>query len=88
VGRCSTSTSSRASVWEPSPGVAHGLASPLPGPHPADPEVAEEWKWRGTPVWSHNGLIAPPKLEEMTEGLAEGTKASKVASATGKEAGR
>ncbi len=23
----------------------------------ADPEVAEEWKWRGTPVWSHNGMI-------------------------------
>ena len=23
----------------------------------ADPEVAEEWKWRGTPVWSHSGLI-------------------------------
>jgi hypothetical protein len=23
----------------------------------ADPEVAEEWKWRGTPVWSHHGLI-------------------------------
>ena len=23
----------------------------------AVPEVAEEWKWRGTPVWSHNGLI-------------------------------
>jgi len=23
----------------------------------ADPEVAEEWKWRGTPIWSHNGLI-------------------------------
>jgi len=23
----------------------------------ADPEVAQEWKWRGTPVWSHNGLI-------------------------------
>ncbi|WP_055324660.1 DUF1801 domain-containing protein [Ralstonia solanacearum] len=23
----------------------------------ADPEVLEEWKWRGTPVWSHNGLI-------------------------------
>src|SRR3954447_26601335 len=23
----------------------------------ADPEVAEEGKWRGTPVWSHNGLI-------------------------------
>lgn len=23
----------------------------------ADPEIAEEWKWRGTPVWSHHGLI-------------------------------
>jgi hypothetical protein len=23
----------------------------------ADPEAAEEWKWKGTPVWSHNGLI-------------------------------
>jgi hypothetical protein len=23
----------------------------------ADPEVTEEWKWGGTPVWSHNGLI-------------------------------
>lgn len=23
----------------------------------ADPEVAEEWKWRGTPVWSHGGMI-------------------------------
>jgi hypothetical protein len=23
----------------------------------ADPEMAEEWKWRGTPVWSHFGLI-------------------------------
>jgi hypothetical protein len=23
----------------------------------ADPAVAEEWKWRGTPVWSHDGLI-------------------------------
>ena len=23
----------------------------------ADPEVTEEWKWRGVPVWSHNGLI-------------------------------
>jgi hypothetical protein len=23
----------------------------------ADPEVVEEWKWRGTPVWAHDGLI-------------------------------
>ena len=23
----------------------------------ADPEVVEEWKWRGVPVWTHDGLI-------------------------------
>jgi hypothetical protein len=23
----------------------------------ADPEVVEEWKWRGVPVWSHHGVI-------------------------------
>ena len=23
----------------------------------ADPEVVEEWKWRGVPVWSNDGLI-------------------------------
>lgn len=25
--------------------------------HQADPEVVEEWKWRGVPVWSHAGII-------------------------------
>lgn len=23
----------------------------------ADPDVVEEWKWRGVPVWEHNGII-------------------------------
>ena len=23
----------------------------------ADPDIIEEWKWRGTPVWSHAGLV-------------------------------
>ena len=23
----------------------------------ADPEVIEEWKWRGVPVWSHDGIL-------------------------------
>jgi hypothetical protein len=23
----------------------------------ADPEIVEEWKWRGVPVWSHGGII-------------------------------
>lgn len=25
--------------------------------HAADPQVAEEWKWRGVPVWSHAGIL-------------------------------
>jgi hypothetical protein len=25
--------------------------------HDADPQVVEEWKWRGVPVWSHDGII-------------------------------
>jgi hypothetical protein len=25
--------------------------------HEADPQVVEEWKWRGVPVWSHDGII-------------------------------
>jgi hypothetical protein len=23
----------------------------------ADPEIVEEWKWRGVPVWSHDGMV-------------------------------
>jgi hypothetical protein len=23
----------------------------------ADPEIVEEWKWRGTPTWSHDGIV-------------------------------
>lgn len=25
--------------------------------HDADPDVIEEWKWMGTPVWSHDGIL-------------------------------
>ena len=25
--------------------------------HEADPEIVEEWKWMGTPVWEHSGII-------------------------------
>jgi hypothetical protein len=25
--------------------------------HQADPEIVEEWKWMGTPVWSHAGIV-------------------------------
>jgi hypothetical protein len=25
--------------------------------HDVDREIVEEWKWRGTPVWSHGGIV-------------------------------
>jgi hypothetical protein len=25
--------------------------------HEADPEILDEWKWMGTPVWSHGGIV-------------------------------
>ncbi len=25
--------------------------------HDADPDIVEEWKWMGTPIWSHNGIV-------------------------------
>jgi hypothetical protein len=28
----------------------------------ADPKVVEEWKWRGVPVWSHDGLICTGEI--------------------------
>ena len=33
------------------------LARPRALVREADPEALEEWKWRGVPVWSHDGLI-------------------------------
>jgi hypothetical protein len=38
--------------------------------HEADSEIVEEWKWRGTPVWSHGGIVRTgetyKKVVEMT----------------------
>jgi len=25
--------------------------------HEADPDIVEEWKWRGVPVWEHDGIV-------------------------------
>ena len=42
----------------------------------ADPEITEEWKWRGTPVWSHHGIVctgeAYTKVVKLT--FARGAK--------------
>jgi hypothetical protein len=31
----------------------------------ADREIIEEWKWRGSPVWSHNGIIVVANAHKM-----------------------
>src|ERR1700720_3117140 len=36
----------------------------------ADPEVAEEWKWRGVPVWSHDGIICTGETYKSVVKLA------------------
>ena len=42
--------------------------------HDADPEIVEEWKWRGTPVWSHDGIIclAKPFKDKVKLTFSEG----------------
>lgn len=30
----------------------------------SDPDVVEEWKWRGVPVWSHDGIICTGEVYE------------------------
>jgi hypothetical protein len=30
--------------------------------HQADPEIVEEWKWMGTPVWSHSGIVCTGEI--------------------------
>ncbi len=32
--------------------------------HEADPEVVEEWKWMGTPVWSHDGIVCTGETDK------------------------
>src|SRR5207244_11966607 len=46
----------------------------------ADPEVVEEWKWMGTPIWSHDGIICTGesyknvvKLTFAKGGVSEGS---------------
>src|SRR6266446_9443766 len=46
--------------------------------HEADPEIVEEWKWRGTPVWSHGGIVCTgetyKKAVKMTFAKGAGLK--------------
>ena len=48
----------------------------------ADPDVIEEWKWMGTPVWSHDGIICTGESYKDTVKLtfAKGASLSDTAS--------
>lgn len=34
--------------------------------HEAEPEIVEEWKWMGTPVWSHSGIVCTGETYKST----------------------
>ncbi len=46
----------------------------------ADPDVVEEWKWRGVPVWSHDGIICTGEtyknivVTAFAKGVPEGSR--------------
>src|SRR5258708_33439778 len=47
----------------------------------ADPDVGEEWKWMGTPVWSHDGIICTGESYKRVVKLTFAKGASLIASA-------
>ncbi|MEA2719539.1 MAG: hypothetical protein QOJ39_1403 [Candidatus Eremiobacteraeota bacterium] len=48
----------------------------------ADPDVVEEWKWRGVPVWSHDGIICTGETYKTVVKLTF-AKGASVADPTG-----
>jgi hypothetical protein len=48
----------------------------------ADPDVVEEWKWRGVPVWSHDGIICTGETYKSVVKLTF-AKGASVADPTG-----
>jgi hypothetical protein len=48
----------------------------------ADPEMTEEWKWMGTPVWSHHGIVctgeAYTKVVKLTFARGPGSQTHRV----------
>jgi hypothetical protein len=44
--------------------------------HQADPEVVEEWKWRGVPVWSHGGIVCTGETYKAAVKITFATGAS------------
>src|ERR1700684_2331466 len=38
--------------------------------HDADPDILEEWKWMGTPVWSHDGIVCTGESDKQVLKLA------------------
>jgi hypothetical protein len=45
--------------------------------HEADPDILEEWKWMGTPVWSHAGNICTGEVYKQTVKLTQAAVAAR-----------
>src|ERR1700734_2149317 len=44
--------------------------------HDTDPEIQEEWKWRGTPIWSHDGIVCNGESYKQGRKVTFGRRAS------------
>ena len=47
--------------------------------HDADPDIQEEWKWMGTPVWSHDGGVCTGESYKQVKQLIRAAVAGNVA---------
>ena len=47
--------------------------------HEAEPEIVEEWKWMGTPVFSHAGIVCTGETYQAPIDIHEGNKVDKAA---------
>ena len=55
---CSDNFSASKRIGELIANLGHWLAEVRRIIHEVDPEMVEDWKWRGDPVWSHEGMYA------------------------------
>ena len=49
----------------------------------ADPEGVEEWKWRGTPVWSHDGIVCTGEAYRSRQTHGANSKGGKPSGGSG-----
>src|SRR3989442_3989139 len=50
--------------------------------HEADPEILEEWKWMGTPIWSHGGIVCTGETYKNVVKMTFPNSASSISCST------